>query len=161
MFFQNAGSQLCFRFSSRTAIVLLAVSALSMTIIESGHFKSRRKIEWLRCCYTQQCIWEFPIWWSHFVPVSVGQRLKWFLWFFWLRKTDSSSTINGTTFWCFVFHLSDLSSDCTLFLLLNVLYERLSQWLSHVLPLFFPSFCFCFVSFNLPQSPWTLLTVCA
>lgn len=63
------------------------------------------------------------------------------------RKTDPSSTINDIALCRFLLHLIELSSSCTLYLLLNVC-ERLSIWVScvHLLPMFF-SPCFSSVLF--------------
>ena len=64
------------------------------------------------------------------------------------RKTDPLSTINSIAFWLFLVHHFELSSGCTLHLLLNMC-KRLSAWVSRVPLLFISlvSFPFCFLQF--------------
>ena len=50
--------------------------------MEFGHFQSRWQIEWLQWCYPWQCIQEFKVWRSHFVPVCVWHRGKRLIWGF-------------------------------------------------------------------------------
>ena len=63
----------------------------SMLNLDCEHFQSRQQIEWLRWWRHMQ---EFPVWQSHFVPVSARLWGKQFLSFFcWARQPHEPSTL--------------------------------------------------------------------